>query len=66
MTAAAAAAIIDRDADDEHWPLPTALDRGARCIADALVALPRDRIAVPGHLADAAGELLVVYAAAPG
>ena len=63
-TAAAVAAFLDRDPDDECSPLPAALDRGARCIADALVALPRDRIAVPGHLAEAAGELLVIYAAA--
>ena len=47
-TAAAVAAFLDRDPDDECSPLPAALDRGARCIADALVALPRDRIAVPG------------------
>ena len=50
--------------DDDTWPLPAAIDRTADRIADALTALGRDRVAVPERLVDAAGELLVIYAAA--
>ena len=48
----------------EDCPLPDALRRVARLIAEALTALPRDRIGVPEPLAMATAELLVVYAAA--
>jgi hypothetical protein len=43
--------------------MPVALDRGARGIADTLVALARDRIVVAAVWREAAGALLVVYAA---
>jgi hypothetical protein len=33
------------------------------CVARALLALPRDRLAVPEALADALGPLIAVYAA---
>jgi hypothetical protein len=46
------------------YPLPRAIQRTAGEIAAAVIALHRDRIGVPGHLGDAIGELLVVYAAA--
>jgi hypothetical protein len=43
--------------------MPVALDRGARCIGDTLVALARDRIVVAATWRKAAGAPLVVYAA---
>ena len=44
--------------------MPVALDRGARGIADTLVALARDGIVVAATWRAVAGALLVVYAAA--
>jgi len=44
--------------------MPVVLDRGARCIADTLVALARVRIVVAATWREAAGARLVVYAAA--
>src|SRR4051812_1724450 len=61
--AAATAAFLDRDPEPVRGQLSGTLERGARRIADALVALPREARTVPGHLADAAGEFLVVFAA---
>jgi hypothetical protein len=51
---------------DEPAPLIEALDRAAERIACAFVALPRDRMGVPAHLAEAIGPMLVVYAACEG
>jgi hypothetical protein len=58
-----AAAFLEQDTAD-GWPLPIALTRVADRVAQALTALSRDRLGVPERLADAAGELLLVYAAA--
>ena len=62
-TAAAVAAFLDRDPEPERGLLSGTLERGAREIADALLALRRDPRAVPSHLIGAAGEFLVVFAA---
>ncbi|HEY6892235.1 MAG TPA: hypothetical protein VI300_30805 [Solirubrobacter sp.] len=61
--AAASAAFLERDLRDE-WPLPATIRLAAARIGEVLPALARDRLAVPELLADAAGELLVIYAAA--
>ena len=63
ITAAATAAFLDRDPEPTRCQLSGALERRARCIADALVALPHDPSTVPNHVAEAAGEFLVVFAA---
>lgn len=62
-TAHAIAAMLDQP-HGEVWPLPAAIDRAAHRIAGTLTALGRDRVAVPERLVEAAGELLVIYAAA--
>ena len=64
ISAATVAAMINRRADGDTWPLPASLLRVAARIADAQLALRRDRLGVPEHLVDAVSELLVVYAAA--
>jgi len=64
VTMADAAAAGLRDAAPEEHPLPDALRRAARLIAEALIALARDRLGVPEAIAQAASELLVVYVAA--
>jgi hypothetical protein len=64
MTAASAVAAMIDDRGQETWPLPAAITRVANRISDAQVAFPRDRLGVPELLAETAGELLVVYAAA--
>ena len=58
-----AAAHIDDD-DLDVYPLPRAIQGTAGQIAATVIALHRDRVAVPEHLSDAASRLLVVYAAA--
>jgi hypothetical protein len=51
------------DANAEENPLPDTLRRVATGLANALVALPRDRMDVPDQLAYALCDLLLVYAA---
>jgi hypothetical protein len=63
ITAAATAAFLDRDPEPPRGQLSGTLERGARCIADALVALPREPSTILDHLAEAAAEFLVVFAA---
>ena len=60
LTIAHAAAAALKDASPEENPLR----RAAGLIADALTALPGDRLGVPEPLSQAASELLVVYTAA--
>jgi hypothetical protein len=62
-TAAATAAFLERDPEPLRGRLSGTLERGASCLADALVVLPRDPSTVPDHLAEAAAEFLVVFAA---
>ena len=45
------------------WPLHDAARRAAEPIGRVIVALPRDRLAVPEQLAEAIGPLLAIYAA---
>jgi hypothetical protein len=52
------------DPGRETRPLPAASSRVSDRVAKAQVAFSRDRLGVPELLAEAAGELLVVYAAA--
>jgi hypothetical protein len=54
--------LADEDAD-EPAPLIEALDRAAERIACVFVVLPRDRMGVPAHLAEAIGPMLLIYAA---
>jgi hypothetical protein len=63
-SAHATAAFLEEDPEPPRGQLAGALERGARCIADALVAMPREPSTVPEHVAEAAGEFLVVFAAA--
>jgi hypothetical protein len=63
ITAAATAAFLDRDPEPVRGQLSGTLERGARCIAHALVALPREPSTVPDHLGEAAPEFLVGFAA---
>jgi hypothetical protein len=60
---ATACGMLDQP-DADPYPLPATIDRAARAIADAIPALTRDRIEVPAALTHAAGDLLLVYAAA--
>jgi hypothetical protein len=53
-----------REAGAEENPLADTLRQVATSLAEALVALPRDRMDVPSQLAHALSGLLVVYAAA--
>ena len=64
LTMAQAAAAALTDANPEEKPLADTLRRDAGLIADALAALPRDRLGVPELQTQAASELLVVYVAA--
>ncbi len=59
-----AGAVLLEQARPEEDPLPDAVRRAARLIGKTFVALRRDRLDVPEHLADAASALLMIYAAA--
>src|SRR3954468_15881272 len=63
FSAHAIGAWLEHDTAD-GWPLAMTLLRAADRIAAPLTGLSRDRIGVPERLAEAASELLLVYAAA--
>jgi hypothetical protein len=59
------AAVVATSGIDE-MPLTSVVEAGAVAVADVIIALPRDRLGVPEALADALGELLVLYVAGTG
>jgi hypothetical protein len=57
--------LADEETDDPA-PLIEALDRAAERIACVFAVLPRDRMGVPAHLAEAIGPMLLIYAMCVG